>query len=133
MDIALDIEAAPEIFVQWYHAGPAELLSSAPVALGSTIAWQTLTREESKACEAVWRSMTPEEQQTAHRYIEEELEVPPGDEYEDDFLGVSVTLDKLFEVNVRTMRVSAHSSANHAGSQSHSGVPRVGKILTESL
>lgn len=95
----------PEIFVQWYHAGPAELLSSAPVALGPTVAWQTLTRDESNACEAVWKSLTPEEQATAHKYIEEELEVPAIDEDDHDFLGVPVTLDKLFEVNVRTMRL----------------------------
>lgn len=103
----------PEIFVQWYHAGPAELLSSAPVALGPTVAWQTLTRDESNACEAVWKSLTPEEQATAHKYIEEELEVPAIDEDDHDFLGVPVTLDKLFEVNVRTMRVSTRRYAGY--------------------
>ena len=98
--------AAPEIFVQWYHAGPAELLSSAPVTLGPVVAWQSLTREESNACEAVWNTLSHEEKELAHKYIEEEVEVPSLEEDEEDFLGVPVTLDKLFEINVRTMRVS---------------------------
>ncbi|CAE7090882.1 unnamed protein product [Rhizoctonia solani] len=100
----IDEQQPPQIFVQWYHAGPAELLSSAPVALDPT-AWQTLSREESNACEAVWNKLNPEEQATAHQYIEEELEVPPLEEDDEEFLGVPVTVDKLFEINVRTMRL----------------------------
>ncbi|CAE6417449.1 unnamed protein product [Rhizoctonia solani] len=100
----IDEQRPPEIFVQWYHAGPAELLSSAPVALDPT-AWQTLSREESNACEAVWKTLTPEEQATAHQYIEDELDVPPLEEDDEEFLGVPVTVDKLFEINVRTMRL----------------------------
>ncbi|KAL5632399.1 hypothetical protein ACGC1H_005381 [Rhizoctonia solani] len=100
----LDEQHPPEIFVQWYHAGPAELLSSAPVALDPA-AWQTLSREESIACEAVWKTLSPEEQATAHQYIEDELEVPPLEEDDQEFLGVPVTVDKLFEINVRTMRL----------------------------
>ncbi|CEL58527.1 putative phospholipase C1020,13c OS=Schizosaccharomyces pombe (strain 972 / ATCC 24843) GN=SPCC1020.13c PE=3 SV=1 [Rhizoctonia solani AG-1 IB] len=100
----IDEQQAPEIYVPWYHAGPAELLSSAPVVLDPT-AWQKLSREESNACEAVWKSLSPEEQATAHRYIEDELEVPPLDEDDHDFLGVPVGTDKLFEINVRTMRL----------------------------
>ncbi|CAE6382343.1 unnamed protein product [Rhizoctonia solani] len=95
----LDEQQPPQIFVQWYHAGPAELLSSAPVALDPT-AWQTLSREESNACEAVWKTLTPEEQATAHQYIEDELEVPPVEEDDQEFLGVPVTVDKLFEINL---------------------------------
>ncbi|KAG8786311.1 hypothetical protein FRC12_016730 [Ceratobasidium sp. 428] len=98
----------PSIFVQWYHAGPAELLSSAPVSLGTTVAWQTLTRAESIACESAWASLSDEERKLANEYIEEEKDVPPVDEDiedERDFLGVPVTLDKLFEVDVRTMRL----------------------------
>ncbi|CAE6432318.1 unnamed protein product [Rhizoctonia solani] len=98
MTMEIDEQQPPEIFVQWYHAGPAELLSSAPVSLGPTVAWQTLTREESNACEAVWKTLTPEEQATAHQYIEEELEVPPVEEDDQEFLGVPVTVDKLFEL-----------------------------------
>ncbi|KAH7336775.1 DDHD domain-containing protein [Rhizoctonia solani] len=105
MTMEIDEQQPPEIFVQWYHAGPAELLSSAPVSLGPTVAWQTLSREESNACEAVWKTLTPEEQATAHQYIEDELEVPPVEEDDQEFLGVPVTVDKLFEVNVRTMRL----------------------------
>lgn len=103
----MSLDIAPEIFVQWYHAGPAELLSSAPVTLGPAVAWQSLTRGESIACEATWNTLTDEEKELAHKYIEEELEVPPLAEDEEDFLGVPVTIDKLFEINVRTMRVSA--------------------------
>ncbi|KAG8690205.1 hypothetical protein FRC09_012073 [Ceratobasidium sp. 395] len=98
----------PSIFVQWYHAGPAELLSSAPVSLGTTVAWQTLTRAESIACEGAWNSLSDEERRLANEYIEEEKDVPLVDEDsedERDFLGVPVTLDKLFEVDVRTMRL----------------------------
>ncbi|KAG8757079.1 hypothetical protein FRC11_004821, partial [Ceratobasidium sp. 423] len=101
----IDEQQPPEIFVQWYHAGPAELLSSVPVTLGPIVAWQTLSRDESNACEAVWKTLTPEEQTTAHQYIEDKLDVPPVDEDDQEFLGVPVTVDKLFEVNVRTMRL----------------------------
>ncbi|CAE6351628.1 unnamed protein product [Rhizoctonia solani] len=93
----IDEQQAPDIYVQWYHAGPAELLSSAPVALDPT-AWQKLSRDESNACEVVWKSLSPEEQATAHEYIEDELEVPPLDEDDHDFLGVPVGMDKLFEL-----------------------------------
>ncbi|KAG9077843.1 hypothetical protein FS749_010212, partial [Ceratobasidium sp. UAMH 11750] len=99
------VDDAPGIFVQWYHAGPAELLSSAPVSLGSAVVWQTLTRAESVACEAAWNTLTDDEKHLANEYIEEDKEVPPLEEDENDFLGVPVTLDKLFEVNVRTMRL----------------------------
>jgi hypothetical protein len=108
----MDIDSPPNIFVQWYHAGPAELLSSVPVILGSTVAWQTLTRNESEACEATWNTLTDDEKKLAHSYIEEDIEVPPLEEDENDFLGVPVTLDKLFEVNVRTMRVSVSISSS---------------------
>ncbi|CAE6504476.1 unnamed protein product [Rhizoctonia solani] len=94
----IDQQQPPEIFVQWYHAGPPELLSSAPIMLGPTVAWQTLSRGESNMCEAVWKALTPEEQATAHRYIEDELDVPPVDEDDQEFLGVPVTVDKLFEL-----------------------------------
>ncbi|GAB1520904.1 hypothetical protein RhiTH_003993 [Rhizoctonia solani] len=101
----VDEQQAPEIYVQWYHAGPAELLSSAPVTLDPT-AWQKLSREESNACEGVWKSLSSEEQATAHQFIEDELQVPSLDEDDNDFLGVPVGTDKLFEINVRTMRAS---------------------------
>ncbi|QRV92658.1 phospholipase [Ceratobasidium sp. AG-Ba] len=102
----MEVDGPPTIFVQWYHAGPAELLSSAPVSLGSNVAWQTLTREESIACEAAWNSLTDEEKQTANEYVEEVKDVPPlEDEDDDGFLGVPVTVDKLFEINVKTMRL----------------------------
>ncbi|KAF8755259.1 DDHD protein [Rhizoctonia solani] len=87
----VDEQQAPEIYVQWYHAGPAELLSSAPVTLDPT-AWQKLSREESNACEGVWKSLSSEEQATAHQFIEDELQVPSLDEDDNDFLGVPVGL-----------------------------------------
>ncbi|QRW20358.1 phospholipase [Rhizoctonia solani] len=95
----VDEQQAPEIYVQWYHAGPAELLSSAPVTLDPT-AWQKLSREESNACEGVWKSLSSEEQATAHQFIEDELQVPSLDEDDNDFLGVPVGTDKLFEINL---------------------------------
>ncbi|KAG9084852.1 hypothetical protein FRC06_003867 [Ceratobasidium sp. 370] len=91
---------APDIFVQWYHAGPAELLSSAPISLGTSVAWQTLTRAESVACEAAWNTLTDEEKRLANEYIEEDKDVPPLEDDDNDFLGVPVTIDKLFEINL---------------------------------
>ncbi|KAG8740423.1 hypothetical protein FRC10_004346 [Ceratobasidium sp. 414] len=102
----MDIDP-PQIFVQWYHAGPAELLSSAPVSLGPAVAWETLTRAESVACEAAWNTLTDNEKRLANEYIEDVKEVPPLEDDENDFLGVPVTVDKLFEVNVKTMRTRA--------------------------
>lgn len=92
-------EVAPRHHVRWFHAGPPALLSISPAALGPIPTWQPLTREESDACEEEWQKLNPEARlpESGHDAAEDD---------KDDFrVGIPVSSDKLFEVDVRSMQV----------------------------
>lgn len=89
-------------------------LPSAPITTRSQeSSWQAFTDEESKACEAAWQALSDDEKVIEEDIItplpsskekEKEGDLEDGQE-EEDTVGVSIAMDKLFEVNVRKMRV----------------------------
>ncbi|KAG8905484.1 hypothetical protein FRB99_008880 [Tulasnella sp. 403] len=90
----------PRVHVRWFHAGPPTLLSSVPIATGPTPVWQPLTREESDACEDAWQELLEEEKAGSSTSL------GSGGifEHDDTRVGIPVSKEKLFEVDVRSMR-----------------------------
>lgn len=77
------------------------LLASAPITLGATPIWQPFTREESDACEEAWQTLSEDEKVIALSPVDETT-----DEYHDDAkVGIPVARDKLFEVDVVSMKL----------------------------
>lgn len=78
------------------------LLASAPITLGPTPIWQPFTREESDACEDAWQALSEDEKVTSLSPTDDIT-----DEYHDDIkVGIPVSRDKLFEVDVISMKVN---------------------------
>ncbi|TDL17868.1 hypothetical protein BD410DRAFT_753898 [Rickenella mellea] len=88
-------------------------LPSAPITANTKgTAWQAFTEEESNACEAAWQALTEDERKKALENSvgssDKELKekpTPEFDEEDEDTVGVSIAKDRLFEVNVRTMKL----------------------------
>ncbi|EJC98098.1 uncharacterized protein FOMMEDRAFT_171452 [Fomitiporia mediterranea MF3/22] len=102
---------APALAVRWMRPLSASALlelPTAPVVLSTAKDWQALTAEESSECEIAWRKLSDEERKAA-----EEDESTEGvsrdsediDDEDEDIIGVSIARDKLFEVDVRRMRL----------------------------
>ncbi|KAG8888357.1 hypothetical protein FRB98_007932 [Tulasnella sp. 332] len=71
-----------------------------PTTIGPTPTWQPLTREESDACEEAWQELNPE---ARHNLSESS---PSAEDDQDEFkVGIPVSNDKLFEVDVRSMQL----------------------------
>ncbi|KAG9002630.1 hypothetical protein FRB90_011344, partial [Tulasnella sp. 427] len=95
-----DSEEPPKHHVRWFHGGPPMLLSSAPIALGATPIWQPFTKEESDACEEAWLALTEDEKVPAPSSAGEVEE-----DRDDTKVGIPVSRDKLFEVDVASMKL----------------------------
>ncbi|KAF8312978.1 hypothetical protein DL93DRAFT_1212391 [Clavulina sp. PMI_390] len=122
---------APNIHIRWFQVEVQDLLSIAPIVLnhstGSTT-WRPLTRKESIACEEAWRALpshTPppmsrtDSTSTTVPAVKADVdEIGSGQrarglsltepltsevEEEEDFLGIPIEREKLFEVDVRSM------------------------------
>lgn len=97
-----DSEEPPKHHVRWLHGGPPMLLSSAPVTLGATPVWQQFTREESDACEEAWQALSEDEKSTALGSADDTTD----EDHDDTKVGIPVSRDKLFEVDVVSMKLS---------------------------
>jgi hypothetical protein len=103
----------PKVHVRWWHSSHGvqhlELLAT-PSTKVSSLSWTKLTREESDNCEREWQALSDDEKQASMR-SEPDQPVAAAvyeDGEEDLLLGVPIGKEKLFEVDVRTMSVSAH-------------------------
>ncbi|KZS90434.1 hypothetical protein SISNIDRAFT_475303 [Sistotremastrum niveocremeum HHB9708] len=77
-----------------------------PSGSTSSGAWQALSERESEECEKIWETLSDEDKIEAEK--EEEDAANSGetaDENTEDKVGVSVGKDRLFEVDVRHMRL----------------------------
>ena len=111
----MDSNTPPELIVRWFRPqGSSALLDlpSAPVAIPSKESnWQAFTEEESAACEEAWWALGPEERRRIHEaeaYGTLYSDIERTEEDEDalkDKVGVAIAKDRLFEVDVRSMRV----------------------------
>lgn len=97
-----DSEEPPKHHVRWFHGGPPMLLSSAPVTLGPTPVWQPFTREESDACEESWQALSEDEKITPLGSADDTTD----EDHDDAKVGIPVSRDKLFEVDVISMKVN---------------------------
>lgn len=98
-------EPAPIHHVRWFHGGPPALLSAAPIVTSSIPTWQPLTREESDACEASWQELNPEARLNVYSPRDGSAGGDDDDTDETLKVGIPVSSDRLFEVDVRSMQV----------------------------
>jgi hypothetical protein len=114
--LASPIERSPSLVVRWLRPQTATALldlPTAPIALSTQkeVPWQAFTAEESEACEAAWQALSDEDKRRSEGYgvgSETASEKSPSVEEEvedEDTVGVSIARDKLFEVDVRRMKV----------------------------
>ncbi|KAG9003236.1 hypothetical protein FRB93_011149 [Tulasnella sp. JGI-2019a] len=94
-------DPAPRHHVRWFHAGPPSLLSIVPTVVGSVPTWQPLTRGESDACEEAWQELNPEARFSVAKPGDQDAE----DDKDETRVGIPVSNDKLFEVDVRSMQL----------------------------
>ena len=108
----------PPLAVRWLRPQTATAyldLPTAPITLSvqKEVPWQAFTAEESKACEAAWQSLSEEEKRKSEEYSMgngstsegKSSNVDAAVEEDEDTVGVSIARDKLFEVDVKRMRV----------------------------
>lgn len=120
-----DVSSPPPLIVRWLRPQTATAfldLPTAPITLSSQkeVPWQAFTAEESEACEAAWRALSDEERRTSEAAAADcestsEQRTPSADDdldEDDDTVGVSIAKDKLFEVDVRRMRVRERTTLN---------------------
>ncbi|KAF9516435.1 hypothetical protein BS47DRAFT_662714 [Hydnum rufescens UP504] len=104
----------PKIHVRWFQVGVPELLSVVPITLNPNVAWKALTRTESDACEEAWLKLTSNSPSPVSppMYLDEDNSTDEGFSPEDVLeqddepgLGVPVERERLFEVDVRNMKL----------------------------
>ena len=106
----------PPLAVRWMRpkSSTAHLeLPTAPIALTSQkdVVWIPFTVEESLECEAAWASLSDDEHKRAcESNRPESSEISSGEEEDEEFVGVSIAEDKLFEIDVRSMTVGHHAT-----------------------
>ncbi|KAL5482713.1 hypothetical protein ACEPAI_9307 [Sanghuangporus weigelae] len=104
-------ETPPPLDVRWMRpvASSAILeLPIAPVVVSAQKDWQAFTAQESDECEHAWRSLSDEERTAAEESNDSDSVERNAEDIEDedeDTIGVSIAEDKLFEVDVRSMRL----------------------------
>ena len=106
-------DTPPVLAVRWMRPLSSSALlelPTAPVTLSTaTKDWQAFTAEESAACEDAWQKMSDEEKSAAEWEDHAEDSRRSSDDIDnedEDTVGVSIAKDKLFEVDVKSMRVS---------------------------
>jgi hypothetical protein len=103
--------ACPDIHVRWWHSSHGgaqlELLATPSAKVASQTGWTKLSREESDRCERAWQALTDEEKQASLQDTEDYPAAPVViDEDDDDLIpGIPIGKERLFEVDVRTMKV----------------------------
>ncbi|KZT35133.1 hypothetical protein SISSUDRAFT_1064729 [Sistotremastrum suecicum HHB10207 ss-3] len=106
------LSGPPHFKVRWLRpyisTAYLDLPANPIVPSGSTSsgAWQALSERESEECEKIWETLSDEDKIEAEK--EEEDAANSGetaDENTEDKVGVSVGKDRLFEVDVRHMRL----------------------------
>lgn len=100
----------PPLDVRWMRPKSSSVLlqlPTAPVTLASSpkdVAWQPFTAEESSGCESAWLELNEEDRKRAEE--DEDLDIAKQHEEdeddEDETVGVSISKDRLFEVDVRS-------------------------------
>lgn len=105
----------PPLAVRWMRPQTATAFLELPIvpivaSSQKDISWQAFTEEESEACETAWAGLSANEKAEAEADESDDVSndvLDEGqDEEEEDKVGVSIAKDKLFEVDVRSMKVS---------------------------
>ena len=111
-------EPPPPLSVRWMRPQTASAILELPVApianiQQKDIGWQAFTAEESEQCEEAWQNLSTEERAGAESGEDDDVDKRSSSDLndeEEDVVGVSIAKDKLFEVDVRSMRVRSQSS-----------------------
>ena len=104
----------PQLVTRWMRPQSSSAvleLPTAPVTMSvqkdKDISWHPFTEEESSECETACQNLSEEERQSAENDEHDNVSKSSEDidDEDDDIVGVSIAKDKLFEVDVRSMRV----------------------------
>lgn len=122
MTSAMSEEPPPHLAVRWMRPLSSSALlelPTAPVVVATSnkdISWQAFTAGESLECETAWQNLTDEDRKVAEEGTgaeDAERTTEDIDDEDEDTIGVSIAKDKLFEVDVRSMRVSLQYVRHH--------------------
>lgn len=104
----------PSIPIRWFRptmSTPFLELPTAPVSVTNVDTWIALSAQESAQCEEAWQALSEEERQAADlssKPDSSQLGSGSMEELveEEHTIGVTISEDKLFEVDVKSMEAS---------------------------
>lgn len=99
----------PAITIRWLRpttSTPHLQLSTAPISVSNADSWISLSAQESTECEDAWQALS-EEQRLAATAGGNETNLVEADE-DDETVGITISEDKLFEVDVRKLEVGSN-------------------------
>ncbi|THH10470.1 hypothetical protein EW145_g1291 [Phellinidium pouzarii] len=108
-----DDDPPPRLAVRWMRPQMSSALlelPTVPIVLSSQkdVTWQAFTAEESSECEEAWQALSDQERRMAEEEKNSTEDPTCSEDIDDDdeeIIGVSIAKDKLFEVDVRSMRL----------------------------
>ena len=110
--------SAPPVPIRWFRptiSTPFLQLPTAPISVTHVDSWIALTVQESAQCEQAWQTLS-EEQQLAAEASSSNDRCHPGsleDLDKEQTVGIAISEDKLFEVDVRSMEVCYSTEFMH--------------------
>jgi hypothetical protein len=99
----------PPIAIRWLRpttSTPHLQLPTAPISVSNVDTWIALSAQESARCEEAWQALS-EEQRLAAEVSAEGNGSEPVEDADDETVGISISEDRLFEVDVRTMEAGS--------------------------
>ncbi|KAF8575448.1 hypothetical protein K439DRAFT_1641371 [Ramaria rubella] len=97
--------------VRWFRPTSSTLhlqLPTAPILVANVDTWIALSVQESEKCEEAWKALPKEQQIAAEEAVDSDRPQPDSEEDqadEDETVGVTISEDRLFEVDVRLMEL----------------------------
>ena len=110
MDSDASTVSPPSIPIRWFRptmSTPVLQLPTAPISVTKVDSWVALSVLESAQCEEAWRALSEEQKLAAEASFNIDSRVGPPEDLaeEDQTVGVTISEDKLFEVDVKNMEV----------------------------
>jgi hypothetical protein len=101
----------PSISVRWFRptmSTPFLQLPTAPISVTNIDSWIALSIQESVQCEEAWHALSDEQRHAAEASSSEDNQPEPLEELaeEESTVGVTLSEDRLFEVDVKSMEAS---------------------------
>jgi hypothetical protein len=105
----------PSIPVRWFRptmSTPFLQLPTAPISVTNVDSWIALSVQESSRCEESWQALSEDQKFAAEASPNNDSRAGPLEDQveEEQTIGITISEDKLFEVDVKSMEVSHFSS-----------------------